>query len=210
MEMEIDPDYIARFKADLLLLSPDDVFSRYILPAPCKGASDIDERALRERIAKNFAIDVERVIIVGSAKLGFTLRHKRAFDRRNERPPFSPFCQNSDVDVAIVSDALFDSIWKKCFEFWHGSGYGNATNYWPGGAHFRDYIFRGWMRPDHLPSEGDFTYKTEWFDFFRRLTSDRAAGDYKVTAGLYRELYFLKMYQTVKINERRVAMSAAI
>ncbi len=55
------------------------------------------------------------------------------------------------------------------------------------------------MRPDHLPSEGGFTYRSEWFDFFRQLTSERVAGDYKVTAGLYREIYFLRAYQQIAI-----------
>ena len=59
------------------------------------------------------------------------------------------------------------------------------------------------MRPDHLPSEGNFTYKESWFDLFRELTSNRAAGGYSVTAGLYREPYFLKSYQEIAINARR-------
>jgi hypothetical protein len=206
--MPCDSNYLARFKADVISLPPSEVFGRYILPDPCMGATNIDQRSLRGRIASNFEIELKDVIIVGSAKLGFTLRRKRKLGDEEERPVFSPFSENSDIDIAIVSDALFDKIWKLCFEFWHGSGYAAASGYWPRGKYFRDYIFRGWMRPDHLPSEGKFTYKENWFDFFRELTSSRAAGDYRITAALYREQFFLKSYQEIAINECKAKMSA--
>ena len=147
-------------------------------------------------------------MIVGSAKIGFTLRHKPARGDESERLPFAEFNAGSDVDVAIISDRLFDDIWKACFSFWHTSGYANAGAYWPTGKHFRDYFFRGWMRPDHLPSQGSFKYKNDWFDYFRRLTSARAAGDYKITAGLYRESYFLEAYQTIAINQCKAGAAA--
>ncbi len=207
--MCLDHDYIARFKSDLCKLPTEDVFARYIAPDYCAGLTQVDERTLRERIAGQFKIQTEHVLIVGSAKLGFTLRHKPAREPDEEdRPAFSPFSENSDVDVAIISSDLFDNIWKRCFEFWHTSGYGNAPAYWPGGRQFRDYIFRGWMRPDKLPSEGGFRYRAEWFDIFRRLTSERAAGDYKIAAGLYRESYFLERYQYIALNECRASMGA--
>lgn len=205
----LDPTYLARFKADLRALPASDMFTRYIAPEMCRGLTEIDEHALRTRIADNFALRPENVMIVGSAKLGFTLRHKPARDPDEEdRPPFSPFSDRSDVDVAIVSDRLFDNIWKSCFEFWHTSGYGNASEYWPDGKRFRDYFFRGWIRPDKLPAEGGFRYRKEWFEFFRRLTSERAAGGYKITAGLYREPYFLESYQHIALNQCRDRMDA--
>src|SRR5579871_5683036 len=136
--MAVDPQYIARFKRDFLDLSSSDVFLRYIVPEQCAGLTDVDEHGLRARIAAKFEVELGNVIIVGSAKLGFTLRSKQATAARNERPAFSLFCENSDVDVAIVSDALFDSIWKKCLEYWYSSGYARATAYWPQGKSFRD------------------------------------------------------------------------
>lgn len=207
--MPLDEAYLDQFKTDLRGRSSEEVFSRYILPDRCMGLSGIDEAALRRRISVRFGVDLASVLIVGSAKLGFTLRHKPAQDADEEdRPPFSPFSDASDVDVAIVSDALFDDIWKNCFRFWHTSGYGNSANYWPEGRQFRDYIFRGWMRPDKLPSEGSFRYKSDWFDFFRALTSDRAAEDYKISAGLYRESYFLETYQHVALDQCRAGLGA--
>lgn len=204
--MALDPEYLNRFKGDLMALTPAEVFGRYIAPDPCYGLSGVDERSLRERIAAHFGIGIAGIKIVGSAKLGFTLRHKSGRDGEPDRPMFSPFADTSDVDIAIISDAIFDTVWKRCFEFWQNSGYDDG--YWRSGRDFRNYFFRGWMRPDKLPSEGSFTYKRDWFDFFRRLTNDRAAGDYKITAGLYREGYFLESYQHIALSECRNRMRA--
>ena len=202
-KMAVDAAYIAQFKQDLINLPAEEVYARYITTPECMGLSEVDQAALRATIADRFHVHPNSVVIVGSAKLGFRLLAKRAKDGNEERPAFSLFSEDSDVDIAIVSDALFDNIWKRCFEFWHSSGYAAAKSYWPSGAHFRDYIFRGWMRPDHLPSEGAFTYRSEWFDVFRQLTSDRAAGDYKLTAGLYREPFFLEAYQKIAIDRAK-------
>lgn len=202
MSMPIDPEHLARFKADLAALTVDQVYRRYVLPDACKGLTEVDELKLRLKIADKFDIDVSKVIIVGSAKLGFTLRPKRKTESTEERPAFSPFSENSDIDIAVVSDVLFDYVWKQCLEFWHTSGYANSKSYWIEGQKFRDYFFRGWMRPDKLPSQGEYSYKRDWFDFFRRqLTSERAAGDFTINAGVYREPFFLETYQKIAINE---------
>lgn len=203
--MLIDPAYLATFKADLNALSFDEMFAKYVAPDKCHGLPDIDEKSLRQTVADRFCVGVESVIIVGSAKIGFTLTHKSAKNSLEEdRPPFSPFSDQSDVDVAIVSDALFDEIWKHSFEFWHSSGYSKAATYWPRGINFREYIFRGWMRPDMLPNEASIAIKNEWFEFFRSVTNDGFAGEYPVKGGLYREEYFLRKYQSQSMEKAKM------
>ena len=196
--MPIDPEHLTRFKADLATLPTDEIYRRYVLPEVCNGLTEVDQLSLREKIANKFEVDVGKVIIVGSAKLGFTLMSKKS----GRRPAFSIFSENSDIDIAIISDVLFDQVWKQCFEFWHSSGYADSISYWGEARSFRDYIFRGWLRPDKLPAEGKYRYRKEWFDFFKlQLPSERVAGDYKVSAGLYRDAYFLEAYQKISINK---------
>lgn len=200
--MTIDPHHIVAFKADLAALTRSEMFTKYVESDACYGLPQIDQHTLRATIADNFALDPKDVIIVGSAKLGFTLTFKEAKSPTEEdRPPFSPFSDRSDVDVAIVSDRLFDDMWKRCFEFWHLSGYSKAASYWPRGKNFRDYIFRGWMRPDCLPTEASIPLRTEWFEFFREMTNARLAGDFPIKAGLYRERYFLERYQWQSLDK---------
>jgi hypothetical protein len=204
----VDPGYIEQFKADLQHLSASEIFEQYIAVEECAGFPELNQTGLRQRVADHFGISADQVVVVGSAKVGFCLTDKRVKDGEGPRPAFSPFDDQSDVDLAIVSDGLFDDIWKRSFEFWHTSGYAQGWGYWSSGKDFRNYIFRGWMRPDKLPSEGLFRYKDEWFDFFRLLVSERAAGDYRITAGLYRESYFLQAYQSIAISACKARVSA--
>jgi len=206
--MPIDEDYLTRFKADLAVLSASAMFDRYVNPDECRGLVDVDHLALRERISARFQVDLRSVVIVGSAKIGFTLVTKKARRDQAARPMFSPFYEGSDVDVAIISDRIFDEIWKDCLLFWHSSGYSDDYGYWRDrGVDFRSYHFRGWMRPDKLPTGGRFNYRNEWFDFFLQLTSERAAGDYPVKAGVYREEFFLRTYQHVALEQCRGRMA---
>lgn len=176
-------------------MTTEQIFDRYVAPDACMGFTDLDERALRQRVCDRFEVPLADVVIVGSAKIGFTLTNKKG------RPAYSAFRPESDVDVAIISDAIFDRAWKECLQYWHGSGYQEAVGYWAErGKQFRSYHFRGWMRPDKLPSGGTLTYANEWFDFFRQMVSDRAAGDSRINAGVYREHHFLRMYQRVAID----------
>lgn len=198
--MPLDEEHLAKFKADLSQLSTGEMYERYVATEACMGLVDVDHVGLRGKIADRFQVATASVVIVGSAKLGFTLVKKKAREDQLERPIFSPFFEGSDVDVAIVSDRLFDDIWRDLLRFWHSSGYSDEYGYWRGGTQFRSYHFRGWMRPDKLPAGGIYTYRNDWFDFFMRLTSDRAAGDYPIKAGVYREEFFLRTYQQIALE----------
>lgn len=203
--MAVDQAYLTAFKADLAALSADAMFAKYIAPEVCYGLPNIDQLALRQAVANRFNLALANVMIVGSAKIGFTLTYKEAKNATEEdRPPFSPFSDQSDVDVAIISDALFDEVWKQSFEFWHTSGYSKADRYWPRGKNFRDYFFRGWMRPDMLPNEASIQIKNDWFEFFRSVTNAGYAGEFPIKAGLYRERYFLERYQSQSIEKAKL------
>ena len=193
---------IANFRAALRELTVDQLFDQYISVEECAAHLDFDQHALRDRIARRFNVSDEQVQIVGSAKLGFTLVDKY-MDTDDPRPAFSLFDDNSDIDIAIVSDRLFDEIWKIVFEMWHSSGYQFSANFWPTARQFRNYHFRGWMRPDKLPYEAGVAYRRDWFRFFERLVGERLAGDHRINAGVFREPYFLKQYQTVGLERAK-------
>ncbi|WP_397506058.1 hypothetical protein [Qipengyuania sp. R86523] len=195
-------DDIAEFKTAISAdICSADIFEQFVAPEICRAPIDFDQLALRTRIGRRWQVPVEDVWIVGSAKLGFTLVNKSKAGV--DRPAFSPFSLDSDIDVAVISNELFEHIWKLCFEFWHRYRYQNAGHFWPDGRAFRDYNFRGWMRPDFLPNDADVSYRKRWFEYFRRLMSDRAAGDYRITGGLFRNREALMQYQTVAIEQAR-------
>lgn len=66
-------------------------------PVVFSGAED-NYYEFRKRIADKFSISFHEVFITGSAKLGFSPQKRKPFD------------YDSDVDVAIISKALYERI----------------------------------------------------------------------------------------------------
>jgi hypothetical protein len=201
-------------------MGADAIYEKWIACDECRGEVDFDVARMRASIADEFDLQPEAVRLVGSAKLGFTIIDKRkrsvnagrgqqSNEHSEHRPMFSEFSINSDVDVAIVSAELFDSIWKQCFEYWSLAEFNDSTA-WARGRDFRDYFFRGWMRPDKLPTGNAFPLSNDWFDYFKDQTSQRLAGDFKITAGVYRDDEFLRNYQTIAIKKCAIATKASV
>jgi hypothetical protein len=177
--MSID-DRIRLFRTDLPAQNESTVVQRHITHGECFNISPDTYFSLKARVAQQFGIHPSEVIVVGSAKLGFSI----APDKR-----YRPFGETSDIDVALCSGHLFDAFWKDVFDYWA------RGEIWSGLPDFRKYIFRGWMRPDKLPPTGSFNRSREWWEFFRSLTSSGDYGPYKITGALYKSWHFLESYQ---------------
>lgn len=147
----------------------------------------------RNRIARFFSISFQEVFIVGSAKLGFSY-HKN-----------TDFSYDSDIDVAIVNQSLFDYYYEHICDYQykldkayqHVSLHERRTYNF-----FLRYMVKGWMRPDMLPLSFQVdTLKSQWFDFFNSISHKRSeVGNYKVTGGLYRNHSYLEKYHRVNIE----------
>jgi hypothetical protein len=134
---------------------------------------------------------VNEVLLVGSAKLGFSIvKTKR----------YKPFGEESDIDVAIVSSRLFDEFAQATFDYWR------RHRYWPRYEHHVTYQFPGWIRPDFLPP--DLQLGRAWWEFFRRLTSEGVFGSYQIKGGLYKSWHYLESYHSVCIEECKRSESA--
>jgi hypothetical protein len=82
------------------------------------GAGDFgDYDDFRKRVASVFKITSLEVVVVGSAKLGYSLSPTKNF---------KPFDEDSDLDVAIVSSDHFEEIWSAlCQTHYSGSPMAN-------------------------------------------------------------------------------------
>ena len=121
-----------RYKEDLRTLSPIQIVRKHIIYGESCILSRNQYLDLRSEVAEKFQLHPNEVLVVGSAKLGFSIVPKKRY---------RPFCDESDIDVAIVSSRLFDEIWETVFL------YKEAVGYWPGYKEFTRYLFRGWIRP---------------------------------------------------------------
>lgn len=167
-------------------------------PAVFAGRED-DYYDFRKRIAEKFDINFHEVFITGSAKLGFS-PHKR-----------KPFDYDSDIDVAIISAALYDRVMssihnyqmelrenRKAVSFDELRGY----------HRFLEYGAIGWMRPDLLPTSFRVNQlKREWFDFFDSISNGKSkVGNYKVTAGAFKSYFHLEQYTLSGLSSLRTKL----
>ena len=143
----------------------------------------------RDSIAKHFKIGFHEVLILGSAKLGYSY-HKPTV-----------FSSESDIDVALVNEDLFESYYINICNYQYDLENGkDSTSQYEKGEYnvFLQYLIKGWMRPDKLPDRLKIrSMKDGWFDFFRSISYDNCpAGNYKVSGGLFKNYYYLEKYYT--------------
>src|SRR5579871_5772192 len=105
--MSVDDD-ITSFRAELRERSVGELVQRHITSGECVTLQPDTYFELKNRVATRFALHISEVLIVGSAKTGFSI----APDKR-----YRPFGETSDIDVVICSSALFDEFWKDVFDF---------------------------------------------------------------------------------------------
>jgi hypothetical protein len=187
MPERVDP--AEQFKVDLSTLDDLTILDRYFYARPAAMLSNEQESSLRREVARKFQVSMRDVVVVGSAKLGFTLVGKRG------RPSLSPFADTSDIDLAIISQPLFLRFWRRAFRFSQESGD------WPDANAFRKYLLRGWLRPDRLPKDAAFPEQREWFEFFQALTASGCYGPFKIAAGIYYDELFWEHYTSVALAE---------
>lgn len=153
----------------------------------------------RKLIANKFNISFHEVYIMGSAKLGFSHVKRTVFSL------------DSDVDVALISDELFDRYMKKIasFQMKKRSRPSSFTEETLRKYHeFLEYAAIGWMRPDMLPVSFDMkVIKDEWFDYFRSISSGKTSvGNYEVKAGVFKTYKHLEDYIVeglAKVRDRK-------
>jgi hypothetical protein len=174
---------IGIFKTCLVDHGIERALNDHVLAHGCSIIGADVEVMLRETIAARFEIDATCVTLVGSAKLGFSPKPGQYF---------RPFSAASDLDVAIVSKDLFAKVWTEVFEMERAGEYFDYSQ-------FKHYHFKGWVRPDKLPSQQEYETSRAWWEFFKKLSADEAFLRMKIRAGLYFNDYFLRQYQSTAL-----------
>lgn len=167
-------------------------------PAVFQGDEDA-YYSFRKRIADHFHINFHEVFITGSAKLGFSPHKRKLFDL------------DSDIDVALVSSALYDRIMEyiHVYQMELRENRKAVTSEELKRYHkFLEYGAIGWMRPDLLPTSFRIKQlKMEWFAFFDSISHGRSEiGNYKVTAGAFKGYDHLERYILSGLRSLRTSL----
>ena len=157
---------------------------------------------LRNHLSKLMPIDKMNIIVVGSARTGFSLSPD-AFPRA--------FSTTSDIDVLIVDTALFDTMWKTMLK-WHyprrTSGLARTDSSWAKAR--RKELYWGWFVPSKIHFDGlslpaalqpmrDIA--TNWFNAFRSLSKYREFSRRNVSGRLYRTWEHALLYHTYGLRQ---------
>lgn len=180
-------DRVASFCDDLKTLDSRQIFRKHLLDGAPFALDKNTSFVLRGAICDHFEIEFSDVVVVGSGKLGFSIKPTRRYGLFND---------NSDIDVAVVSTHLFERIWKEA------SLYAKSGADWPNKNKFFNYLSaKGWVRPDKLPPSEYFDFSRLWIQFFNYDLARMNLCPFKVNAGIYHSWFFLEEYQKVCIEQ---------
>lgn len=194
-------------RTDLVSSMPiEQIFQKHLIDGPSYFFKEHREKPneeyeLRHDLSKSLEISINDIVIVGSAKLGFSVKtanfHKFDYKyscsgNRNDR---------SDIDVAIVNRKLFEAIAERIFhmsrhfdnrwieEYWKINPFNRRpTDLFP---KYTKYLAQGWLRPDLMP--GTWLAHADWMNicnnWYKKLDNRR------VSVGFYSDWTYLKHYQ---------------
>jgi len=189
---------VDEFRRALLTTPLNEVVGKYIfegVPYVFRETPELME-ALRNHLCNDLGISAESTIVIGSAKIGFSLSPD-AF--------FRQFSEESDIDVLVVEERIFDDIWKTVLK-WHYPrrirGLGGMDGAW--GRRRRKDLYWGWFVPDKIKYEGlSFPevlkplrdISTAWFNAFKSLSHFPEFSRRNITGRLYRTWDHALLYQ---------------
>ena len=154
------------------------------LPFSFSESPEIYDQMLRT-ISRGLRVQQEDICVIGSARVGFSLApHKFG----------TPFGQSSDVDIIVVSSALFDLSWEDIIT--------NRRVRW---ASLREqtrrslkehrelhHIYNGWIYPDSLAEALEIG--RPWMTTFNGLSQIPDLSSRRIGGRLYRTWQHARVY----------------
>jgi hypothetical protein len=191
-----DPDLLD------VCLRADDV------PFICKDAPGWS--AFRQEMARGVDGVAEADIrIVGSARLGFSMRPR---NRLRE------FTEESDIDVGVVNEVLFDWLWIALLVAAYPRMAANrGIGRWdvPGRAE----LFAGWLTPTAIQMDWKIIgqrgvplsqFKQKWFDALKQAARHSTKPHNDIQGRLYRTWRHAELYHLFSIAELRRSLEKAL
>jgi hypothetical protein len=156
------------------------------------------EVKLRETFQFSQDVKIE-VIVVGSAKLGFSIMEKSQ-PNKGFQPRYRSYRPGkSDIDIAIVSANLYGRLWSGLAR--HGAAKRDFP--WRIGD-LSDYMLHGWIRPDKFPADPPQEVK-DWETAISDIQKEKLFRYLKPRFALYQSRFFLKTYQMRGVRDAQRA-----
>jgi hypothetical protein len=188
-------DYKYETFSSLVIANPaEDIVQKIIIDTFPYAFSNNPENYwhLRSRICNKFHVHPQNFTIIGSAKLGFSL---------NPDTPGKLYSDASDIDIVLVSDYLFESIWLNLISY-RNSVYYRLDSY--AKQRFNELqmvLFWGQLRLDKLSNSFDFA--KDWWEFFNELSTDNKYGNKQIRAAIFKSWHHATNYYVKSVNQIR-------
>lgn len=151
------------FKRECIGTSPDNIVKKHIIEGSSFFFDEIikgEEFNFKIDIANILNVHIRDIVIVGSGKLGFSLKPSDAetglylykefdYDIKNKKST-----KKSDLDIAIISSLLFD---KEIQNLYNYTEYYNKKNIWSNRTSFAKYSLKGKLPIRFLPIDFSMT-----------------------------------------------------
>lgn len=206
-----------KLRKDLLSERPiENVFQKYVIDGSSYFFNIVINKPdleydFRYELANLLKINLHDIIIVGSAKIGFSLKDHtfNKFDHAYNisRNPN----KKSDIDVAVVSNYIFEEISRKIYEISNHFNYEWANENWKTNnfnstpknllKSYTFYVAKGWLRPDLMPLI--YYSSAPWVSFAEKWRKELGR---KISIGIYSNWYYLKNYQMDNLTNLRVKL----
>lgn len=170
-----------------------------------------DEYKLKNEVKSIFNIDITNIFIVGSSQLGFSITPSgKKYKFNNFRIYEEDGKEESDVDVAIISEEIFELELEKLYDYlgayhikflnekFDGIERGDDRDLKK--VYFQDYatyLLKGWLRADKMPIGYEFLNNT--IDI--KLNELRKMYNRKINIGIYKSVSYLKKYHLKNIEK---------
>ncbi len=168
-----------------------------------------EEYLFKKELALSLNVHLRDICIVGSAKLGFSIKPDK------NQPGFYPFkCfdedfdkglkdEKSDIDVAVISSILFDRQIQRIYE--HTSCYDKNLITNQEIRSLGSYVLKGWVYPKVLPR----TYQLDGEYIKVKDTYEKAFGR-EINIGIYKSWYYFEMYHQNNIKNLYLNLISSI
>lgn len=206
-------------RSDLASTMPVEwIFQKHIVDGKSFFFNDVLDKCdweyeLRDELASVLGTNINDVVIVGSSKLGFSVKTERfnEFDSafaKSKNPR-----KKSDIDIAIVHHGCFDKISKEIFSLsrhfdsswiknnWRTNAFNNTDR--DLASQYMLYLAKGWLRPDFLPVT--FYTSAAWLPVLQKWS--KRLDERKISMGFYSEWYYLKNYQIANLERLRILIA---
>jgi hypothetical protein len=196
---ELSPGDLAKaveaFKLRLLQEgSPLQIVRELVTFGSAAVISDAAYSSIRDYVGQVLKVSPTRdVYIVGSAKLGFSIKPAARYRGFNDE---------SDFDLAVVSTSLYERLWEQARAYIRQGGIWERDDR----NHFKNNHLNGVIKPYLLPDSPITSLKATLFDLSSALQAS-GRSDYRVTMAVWYTMDALENYQSVAVKQCREEMA---